>query len=219
VRETDTGRSLLLNPRGPRLGAEECDRIIAETTDAIRRARPRWVATCGSIPPGLPTDFHARVGAVARAQGAHFVPDCDGEALRLAAPLANLLVPNQHEAERLLKTRITDLESTGRSARQLLEHGAQLTAITLGERGAVVANGSGTVYAEPPQFDRGSAVGAGDSFLAALLVSLAEQKDLVQLARNAVAAGTAVLNGTGSDLLNAGAVAELAEKVKVRQLD
>ena len=219
ARETETGRSMLLNPRGPRIASEECDRVVDEAVKAITSTRPAWVAACGSIPPGLPVDFYARIGAAARASGAHFVPDCDGEALRAAVPHANLLVPNQHEAERLLKARITDIESTARCARQLLELGAEFAAITLGERGAVLTNGKCTLHAEPPQLDRGSAVGAGDSFLAALLVGLLRRQPLGDLARDAVSAGSAVLTAAGSDLLNPSAVAELSGKVQVRQLD
>src|SRR5262245_24115154 len=197
ARETATGRSMLLNPRGPRIAADERERIIDEFTRAIEHARPAWVSACGSIPPGLPADFYARIGAAARAAGAQFVPDCDGDALRSAAEFANLLVPNQHEAERLLQTSMTDLESTARGARKLLEHGAAFAAITLGERGAVLTDGVDTVHAEPPNLDRGSAVGAGDSFLAALLMGLMEQKPLGERARHAVAAGSAVLMTTG----------------------
>jgi 6-phosphofructokinase 2 len=219
ARETETGKSMLLNPRGPRVAPDECERIVNEAIAAVQRTRPGWVAACGSIPPGLPIDFYARVGASARASGAHFVPDCDGEALRASVEFASVLVPNQHEAERLLKARITDIESTARCARQLLELGASFAAITLGERGAVLTNGRSTLHAEPPQLDRGSAVGAGDSFLAALLLGLIQKQPLDDLARFAVAAGSAVLTGTGSDLLNAASVGELAARVTVRQVD
>jgi 6-phosphofructokinase 2 len=219
ARETETGRSLLLNPRGPRIAPEECDRIIEEAVRAIASTKPAWVAACGSIPPGLPVDFHARIGAAAREAGARFVPDCDGEALRAAAPYANLLVPNQHEAERLLKTRITDVESSARCARMLLELGAEFGAITLGERGAVLTNGRCTLHATAPQLDRGSAVGAGDSFLAALLVGLLRKEPLDDLARQAVAAGSAVLAASGSELLSRAGVEALSEKVEVRQID
>src|SRR5262249_44425809 len=186
---------------------------INKAIAAVQRTKPGWVAACGSIPPGLPIDFYARVGAAARESGAQFVPDCDGEALRASVEFASLLVPNQHEAERLLKARITDVDSTARCARQLLELGASFAAITLGERGAVLTNGRCTLHAEPPQLDRGSAVGAGDSFLAALILGLIQKQPLDDLARFAVAAGSAVLTGTGSDLLNAAAVSELATRV------
>ncbi len=218
ARETETGRSLLLNPRGPRISPDDADRIVDEVTAAVKRTRAAWVAACGSIPPGMPMDFYARVGAAARDSGAQFVPDCDGEGLRSAAEFATLLVPNQHEAERLLKTRIPDIETTARCARQLLEFGASFAAITLGERGAVLSNGRCTLYAAPPQFDRGSAVGAGDTFLAALLLGLIRKQPLDDLARFAVASGSAVLNASGSELVNPASVAELTERIVVREL-
>ena len=219
VRETETGRSLLLNPRGPTIDAGEVEPIIAEIEAAITAMQPSWIAACGSIPPGLPVDLYARIGACAWKNGFRFVPDCDGEALRLAAAHAHLLVPNQHEAERLLNRPLGDIAAVSAAARELVSMGPAVAAITLGAAGAVFADQSSTWVAEPPSYGRGSAVGAGDAFLAAVLIGLSDGIDLASLARNAVAAGTAVLNSSGSDLLARSEYDQICEKVKVRQLD
>ncbi len=219
ARETETGRSLLLNPRGPRIPSDDVEGIADALTAATRRLQPRWVACCGSLPPGLPTDLYARIGQAARAQGAFFVPDCDGEALRLAASHASLLVPNQHEAERLLGLRIVDLNSAAQTVRKLHELGASSAAITLGDEGAVLSDGGTVWYAAPPRFDRGSAVGAGDAFLAALLAELEVESAMDATLRRAVAAGAAVLQSTSSELLTAETVQQIYENIEARPLD
>ena len=73
-------------------------------------------------------------------------------------------------------------------------------------------------HALPPRWQRGSAVGAGDAFLAALLIALTRGAAIEQAAADAVAAGTAVLNGTGSDLLTPADFELVRETVKVRRL-
>lgn len=219
VRENDTGRSLLLNPRGPEIRAAECDAVLRQISSAIAHRAPSWVAGCGSLPPGLPPDFYERVGSQARQAGARFVPDCDGEPLRLAATHADLLVPNQHEAERLLNLTIDDLKSTRDAVIRLTELGVTYAAITLGEHGAVLSDGAAVWHAQAPRSQSGSAVGAGDAFLAALLIALDRAATLEQAVVDAVAAGTAVLSGTGSDLLVAAEFERLRTKVEVRPLD
>jgi 1-phosphofructokinase family hexose kinase len=219
VRESDSGRSLLLNPRGPRIDEDEVENSLRECFRVIDRLRPAWVAACGSLPPGIPADFYARIGEHARAAGASFVPDTDGEALRLASQYANLLVPNKHEAERLLDTRLDSMAATRRAVSRLIEWGAQTAAITLGERGAVVTDGTSVWHAEPPRSDHGSAVGAGDTFLAALLHSLMQKLPLDRGIATSVAAGTAVLASKGSELLSRAELDALIEAVTVRRLD
>ncbi|HUP20637.1 MAG TPA: PfkB family carbohydrate kinase, partial [Gemmatimonadota bacterium] len=153
VREAETGRSLLLNPRGPPGGEAEVEALL----EAVRRelasseaaGRIAWVACCGSLPPGLPVESFARIGALARGRGHRFVPDTDGEALRLAAEEADLLVPNVHEAERLLGRRIASAEVAAEAAAALVEAGPALAVVTMGAEGAVAASKDGTWLAVP----------------------------------------------------------------------
>jgi 1-phosphofructokinase family hexose kinase len=218
VRESDSGRSLLLNPRGPQIDPDEGDAILSRCAEAIARVRPTWVTGCGSLPPGLPLDFYARLGLLAKEAGARFVVDCDGEPLKRAAPHAHLLVPNQHEAARLLNTSIDDLAAVRQAVLRLTELGAANAAITLGEQGAVLSDGTSVWHAQPPRWQRGSAVGAGDAFLAALLHALTQSKPIEECVAEAVAAGTAVLNGKGSDLLLRSELEKVREKIEVRPL-
>jgi len=143
TRETDTGRSLLLNPRGPILFPDEAERLLAEVVRALDELRPTWLACCGSLARGLDPDFYARAGALAREHAIAFVPDGDGDALRLAAAAGcDLLVPNEHEAARLLGREGTEGLQPGEvaAAAAALRRWAPLVCITLGAGGAVCAD-------------------------------------------------------------------------------
>jgi 6-phosphofructokinase 2 len=202
VRDNVADRALLLNSPGPRrTPADETAALerIGRTIDALR---PAWVTACGSVPPGFDPGFHARVGELARRAGARFVPDCDGDALRRAAPGADLLVPNHHEAERLIGRTTGDPESAARAARAIhREFRVPIVAITLGQLGAVIHDGRSTWLATPPAVP-GSAVGAGDAFLAALVIALERNEDPAVALRYATAAGAATVAATGTDILN-----------------
>ncbi|MEJ2678349.1 MAG: hexose kinase [Gemmatimonadota bacterium] len=202
LREGGSGRSLLLNPRGCELRAEEVDALAEATLSAVGSVHAAWLACCGSVPPGVAADFYARLGREARARGVAFVPDCDGDALRLAAESGcDLLVPNAHEAGRLLGRTVRGFEDAAAAARGLLRFGPRWAAITLGADGAVVTTPGGAWHAVAPEINGGSAVGAGDAFLAALLVAFENGAEAPEALRRAVAAGTATLLGTDTALL------------------
>jgi 1-phosphofructokinase family hexose kinase len=218
VRERESGRSLLVNPRGPVLSAEDAARMLEETARTLQQDAPRWLACCGSLARGLAPDFYARARELARACGTAFLPDCDGEALRLAAePGCDLLVPNEHEAARLLGREGLEPEDAPEAA-AALRRWAPLTCITMGRRGAVCAGEAGVWRASPPAVPSGSAVGAGDAFLAAFLLSVDAGADAPAALRRAVAAGTAVLLSFGSDLLLPGDAEALEAEVRLERV-
>jgi 1-phosphofructokinase family hexose kinase len=229
VRETATGRALLLNPRGPAAGDGTAD-VMLEAVDGALASRPvarssGWFAGCGSLLPGMPADSYARAGAIARRRGFRFVPDCDGEALAAAVSSGcDLLVPNEHEAGRLLGGTVAGVDAAARASRELTALGPRVAAITLGPRGAVATFPDGTWWARPelPEsvaaaMDEGSAVGAGDAFLAAFLLGIDRPGSDLALAA-AVAAGTAALLGQGSDLVRREDVARVRRHVVTERM-
>lgn len=201
VRETGTGRSMLVNPRGPDLNADDRVRLVNAVDDACKRLRPTWVVCSGSVPRGLGNDLYAQIAQIAHMFDARFVADCDGEALANAVTAGcDLLAPNRHEAERLTNTAVKSPQHAIAAARSLCGV-ADTVFLKLGADGAIAASNEGCWIACGPAMQSGSAVGAGDAFLAAALVSKEKGAPLSEALRSAVAAGTAVLQSRGSNLL------------------
>ena len=220
ARERSTGRSLLLNPRGPPSTSRSADALFAAAQAALQQLAPRWVACCGSLPPGVPTDAYARIGRAAGLAGASFVPDCDGELLGLAvAAGCDLLVPNLHEAERLAGGTITSETDAARLAAELRGRGPDVVSITLGEHGAVIAGEAGCWHAASPAEPQGSAVGAGDAFLAAVLLALDRGEQLPDVVRHGVAAGAAALRSSGSELVSLAEYERQLARTRIRRLN
>ncbi len=105
--------------------------------------------------------------------------------------LANtdILTPNATEARILLGLPADAAIDEEKLGRQLLALGVGSVVITQGERGALIIEDSGARQIPALPIQAVDVTGAGDSFNAALAVSLGEGKDLDTAARVAVRAG------------------------------
>jgi 6-phosphofructokinase 2 len=96
VDETTTGRQFRFVLEGPRLGEAEWRACLALVAASIPVGG--YVVASGSLPPGVPEDFYARVARLARARGARCVVDASGPALREALAEGVFLVkPSRRE--------------------------------------------------------------------------------------------------------------------------
>lgn len=218
IRETSTGRSLLINSRGPDLSEDDRVALLHAAEQALRDTRPQWVVCSGSIPRGVGNDLYAVLSRSAHAHDARFVADCDGEGLERAVQAGcDLLAPNQHEAARLMAQPIVSVQDAAEAARSL-RSAAPRVLIKLGDQGAVLADARGCWHARADALAHGSAVGAGDAFLGGFLVAEKDGAPPYEALRRAVAAGTAVLACNGAALLDHAAYHELLKQVVVTPL-
>lgn len=184
---------------GPTVSPFEADAILDRLRRNISRY-PGYVVASGSLPPGVPDDFYARLAKTTRDLGAKFVIDSHGAALRAATEERPYLVRLNHlEAQELLGG---DADTASHVlAHQLVEKAlAEIAIVTLGERGAIVATRGEQVEIRPPHVRVRSGVGAGDSFVAALVVGLASNWDLEDAARYGVAAAAAAVTTEATEL-------------------
>lgn len=193
VSERTTGRSLLVNPLGPILTEDDRAQLLVQVETACAHLKPEWVLCSGSLPRGIGNDVYAFIGKIAHAHGAHFIADCDGVSLELAVQHGcDLLAPNKHEAERLVRAPIVSVQDAAVAARSLLS-AAPVVLVKLGAAGAVLADTTGVWHAKIDRELNGSAVGAGDSCLAGYLIANKSGAPPYEALRRAVAAGGAVL--------------------------
>jgi ribokinase len=85
----------------------------------------------------------------------------------------DLLVPNEHEAAQL-----TGHDNARTAANMLLSRGVGAVAVTMGRRGCLYADGSGVIEVPARDVPAIDTTAAGDTFVAALTVALAEGRAL-----------------------------------------
>ena len=110
----------------------------------------------------------------------------------------SILTPNETETELLTGIAVTDEESAARAAEKLREMGPQTVIITLGARGAYVANGSSQRLVPGFPVTAVDTTGAGDVFNGALAVALGEGRSLLESVRFANAAAAISVTRLGA---------------------
>lgn len=200
VDETSTGNQFRFVLEGPELSEMEwraCLTLMAESMP-----QGGYVIASGSLPPGVPSDFYARVARLARKGGAHCVVDASGPALAEALAEGVFLVkPSRRELGTHLGVSLDSERSQIDAASGLVADGsAEFVALTLGDAGAVLASKAGTIRLPVPSVPVISTVGAGDSFLGAFILRLAQGHPFEMAFRAAVAAGTATAMTPATEL-------------------
>lgn len=202
---------------GPTLTSREFNACLM----SIEQARDsRYVVASGSLPPGAPVDAYARIATAVKVRGARFVLDTSGEALRCALTAGVYLVkPNAAELEALVGAPLHDDAAILAGARDLIRGGAaEIVAVSRGARGAILATADQALAADSVSVPVASSVGAGDSFLGALVWSLARSDDLETAFRYALAGGAAALLRPGTELCDKTDVERLAPLAHVRAI-
>lgn len=213
VFDRSTGRQYRFVPRGPTLTEVEWEACLV----ALGDARCDWLVASGSLPEGVPTDFYARVAAIAKRIGARLVLDTSGPALKAAVEAGGvfLLKPNRNELSALVGKPLATDEALGAAATDLVvRERVSMVAVTMGADGALLALPDGTFRIPALTVEVLSNVGAGDSFLGAMVFALSQGRGDIDAFRFGIAAGAAAVLSEGADLCHADEVERLLPLVK-----
>jgi 6-phosphofructokinase 2 len=164
--------------------------------------RPNFVVGSGSLPPGVPDDFYAQAAAITHKLGAKFVVDTSGTALAAAIEHGVYMIkPNLREMRDLVGAELLTQNDWIIAAREYINAGkVEVVALSLGHLGALLVTRDRAWRAGALPIKPVSAVGAGDSFLGAMIFSLAKGDSLADALRLGMAAGSSALMNEGTEL-------------------
>ncbi|MHC5082299.1 MAG: 1-phosphofructokinase [Planctomycetota bacterium] len=217
VRNARTGTQTALNCSGPEIQPQE----VAELFNQLRDLpHPDSVCISGSIPRGVNIGFYAQMIMTLKERQAFVALDTDGEPLkRGVASRPDIIKPNVHEFARLTGCTSHDPNDLVKAARALMSEGIGSVLLTLGRDGMIYIAPEGPVLmAKAPAVETISAIGAGDSSLAAFVFGLSKGKEPAMCIRMASAAGAATAMTPGVELCHKEDVDRLMAEVDVREL-
>ena len=203
ILEESTGQQYRFGMPGPKLQEKEWEQFL-EKLSAIDPA-PDFVVASGSLPPGVPPDFYAQVARVAKKRGTKTIVDVSGKALQEAVEEGVFLIkPNVGEFRELIGEKIKEKSQIKAEAQKMVKNGrCEVLVISLGAAGALAVSKDFAEHILPPTVPIVSKVGAGDSMVAGITLSLARGKSLWESVFFGVATGTAAVMTPGTELCRA----------------
>lgn len=214
VREVASNQQYQFTMPGPTLSSDELDRCLNALAPLDHP--PDYVVLSGSLAPGVPPDFYARIIERGTSAGYRCVVDTSGEALRLAVEAgAWVIKPNLPELEALVGHELhTEAEQDG-AAREVLSFGpVQAVMASLGAGGAVLATREGVYRFRAPTVRIQSRVGAGDSMVGGIVHGLMRGDSILDAARLGVAAGSGTVMMPGTQLCRRADVERLLQRIE-----
>lgn len=217
VQALDTGAEFRFVLPGPTLTESEWTACLG-AIEALPLL-PAVVVASGSLPPGVPSDFYARLALIVRARESRLVLDSSGPALAAGVAAGVYLVkPNLRELRDLTQQPLDTPTQWRAAAQALVDEGrAEVVALTLGEQGALLVTKDGAWSADPLPITVASSVGAGDSFVGALVWALQHGESMPDAFTWAVAAGSAALLTPGTGLCLVEDVQRLRPQVRLQR--
>jgi len=176
--------------RGESVPAEKVEELQTHIRNVIEKYEA--VTLSGSLPPGVPPDFYARVIEIAKEANVLTFLDTSGDALRAGVEAGPFFVkPNEVEAKSLLGIKPGGLLDFTKAASEISTKYKTNVVISMGANGAIAAKGNDTLIVKNPRVEAKSAVGSGDCTLAGLAHSFLQGLSFEECVTCGIAAGTA----------------------------
>ena len=150
--------------------------IFADTLEKVEKSLDITdgdiVTVTGSIPSSLRVAYVKDMIKRLKKKGAHVIVDSRSFSLSDILEVAPYLIkPNEEEICGYLGISDCDFNSIEKSVSEFIEKGVENAIISLGERGAMLINKSGTYTVKAPKIKVKSTIGAGDSMIAGFIAA------------------------------------------------
>lgn len=185
-----------INATGPDISVDELENLYKKLENL---KCGDFLILSGSVPKCLPQNTYEVILERLKDKGINFVVDAEKDLLMGTLNYKPFLIkPNHNELSEIFDVEISNFETALIYAEKLQQMGAQNVMITLGDKGAVLLDCNKNTYAQKaPHGKVISAVGSGDSCVAAFLAQYINGKDYEICLKTAVAAGSATAFSSG----------------------
>ncbi len=205
-------------------GETVSEREHAQFLQRLRRRlrRDSWLVIAGSIPPPGDPSVYVQLILAAQHEGALVGLDADGPVVHavLEAGVRPALVKvNEHELERLIGAPVASERDAIAGAEQMRAYGVPNVIVTRGADPAIALTSAGDYRVYVPHVQVESAVGAGDAFLAGVLLGLKRGDGWERALALGAAAGSACCLAHGTQLCREIDVTRLRPQAYIERLE
>ncbi|MFN8352987.1 MAG: 1-phosphofructokinase family hexose kinase [Spirosomataceae bacterium] len=213
VVDTSTNQQYRFGMDGPTVSTSECQLLLDKVAIYPNLS---YVVGSGSLPLGVPSSFYGEVAKICRQKNVRLILDTSGKALQEAADIGvYLLKPNLAELSALVGVSELQLDEVDEAALHIIHKGnCEVVVVSLGAAGALLVSKEGTQHVPAPTVKKRSTVGAGDSMVAGMTLSLTQGRSLLETVRYGVACGSAATMNEGTELCNLDDVERLYARMR-----
>jgi len=198
IREEGTGLQYRCNLASPPMAKSTGNVLLRRLSDLKDM---QWLVVSGSLAPGMTSDIFPALSAMALKNGVRLVVDTAGDALRAAVKSDVYLVkPSLHELMSLTKGRPDGSDIAARATQLLGDSKTEAVVVSLGAEGAMLVTRDTCRRFSAPRVDPVSTIGAGDSLVAGVVLSLYRGKSLPEAVGYGCLCGAAATLHPGTGL-------------------
>jgi len=195
--------------------------VVFEMLDALVRVGD-IVVISGSLPKGIKPETYFEIIKLLKNKKSFVYFDSDGEKLKSGIKAGpDVIKPNKYEFSRLIEKEVdeSNLKTLVKDGREIIKrYGLKEILLTLGSKGSLLITNEEAFFSSPLNVPVNSAVGAGDSFLAAYVLKRSENKSVLEAFKWANAAGNAAVMTPGTELCRKNDVLDLLGKINVKRI-
>ena len=206
-----------LNESGREVDAESVEKM----TDLVcaHAENSDFLILSGSLPPGCPEDYYRTLIEAVEGLDCRCVLDADGNRLKSGLEAKPFMIkPNRFELETMTGRKLETIADIREAARQYIDQGVEVVAVSLGADGAIILRGDEALYAPRLNVEVKSTVGAGDSMVAGLVAGFMAEKDLEETFRMGMACATARCMTEGYHIVDKTVYRAVMDMVKIERL-
>lgn len=214
IKEKSTNLQYRFGMPGPKINKKETEKIfeiLSNLTSSID-----YLVISGSIPAGVPDNIYAKMAKKAKKNGIKVVVDVAGNPLKEVLKEGVFLIkPNLGEFQELVDREVKeDDEIKDAALKMVKDNCCSVIVISLGAGGVLFVTDEKTKFLRPPTVPIKSKVGAGDSMVAGIVLSLAEGNSLENSIIYGLAAGSSAVMTPGTELCTKEDTERLYNKMK-----
>lgn len=206
-----------INDVGAEVGEEKQAELIGKA--AALSLDADIAVLSGSLPKGVAAEFYGKV-AKALSPRVKLVVDAEKNNVLAAinARRVFMVKPNVKELENFSGRKIRKLSDVVQACGAYLDKGVSYVLASLGTEGAVFSDGKESFYCKSASVAVNSTVGAGDSMVAAACVGIYNGLPMREILKEAVAAGTAAVTTSGTNLFYKDKYKEIYSKLQTERI-
>jgi len=164
-------KHFMMTERGSAVGKKDIG-LIYKKIDEISRFADYMVFS-GGVCPGFEKDIYRELIAISKENGAKTVIDASGEYLREGVKSRPYFIKiNREEFSQLVGQEIISEVDIVKKAKNLIDDGVNVVAVTLGKEGSIVVTKNEDLKIFLPDIEAVNTIGCGDIYLAGALYKM-----------------------------------------------